>query len=369
MRMRAGHAAGSDSVGLKRGIGCPLSHLHASGFKPLYAFSPILIFVLTLTMLSCGPKSGHFRIEGRFRNLNRAEFYVYSPDGKTDGLDTIKVADGRFAYEVPLDGEATFIIIFPNLSEQAVFGKPGASAKISGDASHLKDMEIKGTDTNEKMTAFRQNANRLSPPEIVGAVREFVSENPESPASLYLINKYLIQSRDAAPGVAYELLGLMTGKNPQNEKAARLRKQLLGLKASAAGQRLPDFSAKDTEGRDVRRAALKGRVNVINVWASWNNDSQNIQRRLRALKKKYGDSLGLLSICVDARRQDCERLNRRDSIDWSTVCDGQMWSTPLLTKFGLATVPGNIITDGRWTVLSRDLDERRLEQKIESVLK
>lgn len=367
--MGAENVAGNDSAELMRSGKRPLSHFRAKGFKPLYIIPPLFFFLLTLALLSCGPKSGHFRIEGRLRNINRGEFYVYSLDGKTDGLDTIKVVDSRFAYEIPLDDKATFVIIFPNFSEQAVFGESGALAKISGDASHLRDMEITGTDDNERMTAFRLNANRLSPPEIIDAVKEFVRDYPESQASLYLINKYLIQGRDADVNLAYELVGLIVKQNPDNDKAVRLRKQLQSLKASATGNRLPDFSVRSMDGRIVSRASLKGKVNVINVWASWNSDSQNIQRKLKEMKKEYGESLGLLSICIDARPQDCDRRNKRDSIGWSTVCDGRMWNTPLLGTLGLSTVPGNIVTDVKGKVLARDLDVRRLEQEIKSVLK
>lgn len=81
--------------------------------------------LLTLILVSCAFDSGQFRIEGRFKNLNRGEFYVYSPDGGIQGVDTIKVADGRFAYATPVNGQAMFMLIFPNFSEQPVFGGYG----------------------------------------------------------------------------------------------------------------------------------------------------------------------------------------------------------------------------------------------------
>lgn len=66
-----------------------------------------LIFFLTLTLVlvSCDNKSGYFKIDGRFLNLNQGEFYVYSPDGIITGLDTIKVEGGRFTYETPCSNE------------------------------------------------------------------------------------------------------------------------------------------------------------------------------------------------------------------------------------------------------------------------
>lgn len=324
---------------------------------------------IALALTSCGVGSGRFRVEGRFRNLNQGEFYVYSPDGGNEGVDTIKVADGRFAYEVELEDRATFIIVFPNYSEQAVFGESGATVKITGDASHLREMKITGTEDNEKLTDFRMAANRLSPPEVVKSVEGFVNENPTSPVSLYLINKYLIQTQQPDYATAYRLAGTMVKADQENGRALRLRKQTEGLKASAQGNRLPDFSVNDTDGHKVTRSSLNGKVNVISVCASWNYDSQSRLRKLKALRKEYGKDLGLLTVSVDARASDFSKRMERDSLDWPVVCDGKMWDTPLLKKLGLATVPGNVITDAGGKIIGRDLSEEQTRQKIESILK
>lgn len=326
-------------------------------------------FFLLLSLTSCGVGSGRFRIEGRFANINQGEFYVYSPDGGTEGLDTIKVADGRFAYEVALDNKATFVIVFPNYSEQAVFGESGATVKISGDASHLREMEITGTDDNEKLTAFRLNANRLSPPEVVKSVESFVGDNPTSPVSLWLINKYLILTSQPDYARALRLTGVMAKADPKNGQVARLRKQLESLKSSEAGSRLPDFTVKDIDGRDVKRTALNGKVNVVSLWASWSYDSQNQLRKLKAMRKDYGKDLGLLTVSVDARPEEFRKRTEHDSLDWPLVCDGKMWDTPLLKKLGLATVPGSVIADGSGKIIARNLNDEQMKQKIESILK
>lgn len=58
-------------------------------------FAYILILFITLVLTSCGVSSGHFKFEGKFLNMNQGEFYVYSPDGGFEGVDTIKVEGGR----------------------------------------------------------------------------------------------------------------------------------------------------------------------------------------------------------------------------------------------------------------------------------
>lgn len=104
-------------------------------------------------------------MDGRLLNLNQGEFYVYSPDGVFDGIDTIKVEGGRFTFETQCKESGTLVIVFPNFSEVPVFAEPGKSVSVKGDASHLKEIEIEGTKENELMTAFRQQLVKASPPE------------------------------------------------------------------------------------------------------------------------------------------------------------------------------------------------------------
>ena len=59
-------------------------------------------------------------------------------------MDTIKVQGGRFSFEKPCKENYTIMIVFPNFSEQPIFAESGKSVDIKADASHLKEMEVKG---------------------------------------------------------------------------------------------------------------------------------------------------------------------------------------------------------------------------------
>lgn len=339
------------------------------GAPSFLAFPAALIALAALLALtSCGAGNGRFRIEGRFRNLNRGEFYVYSPDGGTTGRDTIQVVDGRFSYNVPLSDKATFILIFPNFSQQAVFGENGKVAKISGDASHMREMEITGTDDNELMTDFRLAANRLSPPEVQEAATRFVEENPASLASLYIVNRHFLQASQPDYAEASRLLKLMLKEDPSNGRVALLLKQVESLKPSSIGAMLPQFTATDTEGRGVSRKSLNGKVNVVSAWASWSYDSVNLQQWLRRFKKEKGADLAVVSICVDADRKACLRQMKADSINWPNVCDGRMWDTPLMQALGLSTVPGNIVADANGKIVARNLNTSQMKEQLEKML-
>lgn len=326
--------------------------------------------LLPLLLLSaCGPDGGRFRLEGRFRHLNQGEFYVYEPDGASPKLDTIKVADGRFAYETDVADRATLVMLFPNMLEQVVFAQSGKTAKVEGDASHLKELKITGTDDNELMGKFREAAGRLTPPEAVKEAARFIEEHPQSVVSLYLVRRYFLQAEQPDYAEASRLLALMLKADPHNARAEQLRKKADALKGAATGQRLPSFSAIATDGKSTGNIHLKGKVNIINIWTSWNIDSQNLQLEIKKLRKKHGADVAAVGICLDGGKADCLRMMKRDSITWPNVCDGQMWASPLVAKFGVGAVPCNVVADKDGKIVARNLNVERLREKVEAMLK
>ena len=246
------------------------------------------LFLAGVLLASCGVDSERFRIEGRLRNINQGEFWVYSPYGGIDGIDTMQVRNGRFSYETTLRVPAVFIIVFPNYSEQPVFAEPGEKVEIKGDATHLKEMVIKGTDDNDDMTKLRMELNRLMPPEIPEAVAAYIRKHPDSHISMYLLQRYFILDANPDYKKAYELVTLMAKEQPDNGQLTKWKKDLEGLRQGMIKGRLPSFSATDVKGRSVSQSDLKAKVNVVSVWASWNYQSLDIQRRLLKQKKEYG---------------------------------------------------------------------------------
>ena len=325
--------------------------------------------LFALLLASCGAESGRFRIEGHLKNMNQAEFYIYSIDGGFPKLDTIRVEKGRFVYETDLDRPATYSIIFPNGSEQAVFGNSGVVVELEGDASHLKEMTIKGTDENEQMTAWRTNANRLTPPEMKQAAIDFIRENPASSVSNYLLYRYLMLGTTPDYKAAAELTALMLKEQPENGRLIQLDKQLRGLKYAVKGAKLPDFQATDINGNAVSSQSLKAELNIIVVWSMWNYESQSMVRKLSDMKKEYGSRLSLMSISMDARKEDCSRFLERDSMRLSTVCDGHMWESPLVQQLGISDVPGNIFIDRQGKVIDVNVPIPKIEEKVKAVLK
>lgn len=301
----------------------------------------VLFLLLVLILISCGTRSGHFKMEGRFLHMNQGELYVYSPDGGIDGLDTIKIEAGRFAYEIPCSKPATLVIIFPNYSVQPIFAESGGSVEVKADASHLKEMEVKGTDDNELMTKFRKQIANSSPPDELKYAIQFIKDHPESTVSVCLLNRYLIQTETPDYKQAANLLKILLKEQPGNVTLGRLQRQISGLGTLRVGDKLPNFTAKDVNGKLINNATLANQTIIISTWAAWSYESLDFQRALNDAVK--AGKIAALGISVDANPKEVRQALKNDDITFPNVCDGKMLSTPLLKTFGLTTVPDNIV--------------------------
>ena len=326
---------------------------------------PSSIFLLT----SCGPDGNHFEMTGKFKGFSQGELYIYATDGPSQKLDTISVVNGTFEYSATLDKPRTYVIVFPNFSELPVIGEPGQEVEIEGDASHLKEVEVTGSKENDALTAFRLQTSQLTPPEVAKTAEAFITDHPQSPASIYLLNRIFIQGQTPDYAKALELATAIVEASPDNHAVARLKQQLSGLTHFKQGAQLPKFRATDIDGKTVTNADLTAKVNIISTWASWNYDSQNAQRKLKRLSQEYSGRLQCLSICLDGSQRDCRRNRDRDSIRWHTVCDGRMWEMLILGQLGLYFVPDNIIFDSRGRILAHSVATNELDKKIEELLK
>ena len=317
--------------------------------------------LLSLLLVSCGARSGYFKMEGRFLHMNQGELYIYSPDGGIDGLDTIKIEAGRFSYEKPCSKPSTLIIIFPNYSTQPIFAESGEAIEIKADASHLKEMEVEGTKDNELMTKFRKQIANVSPPEELKYALAFINEHPESNVSAYLLNRYLIQTESPNYKQAAKLLPLLIKEQPDNTKLIHLQRQLSEIGTLSIGNKMPTFSTKDVNGKTINNSTFKGKnILIINTWATWSYESIEIQQALNNAVK--ANKIAALGICVDANPKEVKQTLERDDVVFPNVCDGKMLNTPLLRTFGLNTIPDNIvIRNGK--VVERNITANTIRQR------
>ena len=324
---------------------------------------PLIFF--SLLFFSCRNSNGFFKMEGRLLHMNQGELYLYSPDGVIEGLDTIKVEAGRFAFQIPCEKEGTLVVVFPNFSTQPIFTEPGEEVNVKADASHLREIEVKGTEANELMSDFRKQVASVSPPEERKFAEQFVKDHSESIVSRYIVNRYFILNSTPDYKLALNLIKEMQTAQPDNWELERMKRQLRTMKNATVGLNLPQFTVKTLGGKTITGNELRrNHMVIINVWASWDYNSLEMQRTLNeAARKGYATVLG---ISIDASPKDVRRLLKADDIIFENVCDGQMLDGKLLQTLGLTTMPDNIVVkNGKIT--ERRVTANTIRQRINNL--
>jgi len=340
--------------------------VNPSPFKGVRA--GLVAATLTLLLAACGVDGKRFRVEGRFLNLNRGEFYVYSTNGLIDGIDTVKLEGGRFTYDIPCEREGTLVMVFPNFSEQPIFAQPGKSVDIEGDASHLKELTVKGTKDNKLMNQFREAIVNASPPQVAKIAAMFAADNPTSLVSVYLVRRYFITTPTPNYKEAERLVKLLLTQQPKNGELNRMQTLISTLAKTSVGAPLPAFQARSTKGEKVSQQPYnKAAVAVLNVWSTTNMQSMEIQRMLKQKVRDSKGKLQVVSLCVDPILRECNDVLQRDSISWPNICDGAMFEGDVAKKLGIYTVPFNILLkNGK--IIARDLDNNQLKEQLDKLL-
>lgn len=311
-----------------------------------------------LLAAACGPGSGKARFEGKLANISQAEFYAYSDDGELGRVDTLRIDDGEFSYERKLSHPVLVTLLYPNFTQTQIILEPGKTVKMKGDAARIGEAEITGTTDNELLTDFRL-ANLSGPASNHRlAAAQFVRDHPGTLAAVAVYRKYFATAERPDAAEALRLLDLLRKAQPEERAVAWLVRNVRPRLLSGGGRPLPDFTVQTLEGRTVSVRSCRGKNLVVAFCATWNGESMTFVRELWRTVC-HDDGARLLIVSLDADPQTFTRRLRADSVQAAAVCDGRMWSTPLVSLFGVRYVPSCLVADAEGRVVARDVTDVR----------
>lgn len=320
-----------------------------------------ILYTFVFTLLSCGGSEGRFRLKGEFEHLQQGEFYIYNEYGSTAGFDTIKVEGGEFDYRTDLDGQAIFHLLYPNLSEQVIFGASGDVVTIKGDARNLKHAEVHGSEANEEMTAFRMAHMDKSTKGIRDAAAGFIEKSPASLVSVFLFKQYfLLPEGDVSPAEIKKHYRALCGAQPDNPMLLQWLDDVEDAgRRVEVGKPMPEFGFTPEDGKQVKASDYKGKYLMINYWASWESTSSGLMFRLKRLRREYSDRMEVMSVSLDLKKSAKEGVERNDSVTWPSYCDFMAWNSPVVKQLYVPSIPYCIFVgpDGKVIAVGTSYDK------------
>ncbi|MGE0042274.1 MAG: redoxin domain-containing protein [Vicinamibacterales bacterium] len=126
----------------------------------------------------------------------------------------------------------------------------------------------------------------------------------------------------------------------------------------------------DLDGRRWTAADLRGRVTLIDFWASWCAPCLEELPGIERLRARYGrDRFEVLGVSLDAgSRRDFVAWRNRLRIWWPQVHDGRAFSGPVARQFGVIALPASVLVDPAGRVAAVNLRGAGLEAGVATLV-
>jgi peroxiredoxin len=145
-----------------------------------------------------------------------------------------------------------------------------------------------------------------------------------------------------------------------------LYSQSIGL---GIGNTAPDIRLPDAKGVPVSLSSFKGKVVLIDFWASWCPPCVKEQPVLAELyKQNKGKGFEIYGVSLDNKKTEWESTIKKNNISWIQVSDLKFWTSPIAKTYNIQALPFNVLIDGKGIILAKNLHGDALKKFIKELL-
>ncbi len=137
------------------------------------------------------------------------------------------------------------------------------------------------------------------------------------------------------------------------------------------GSTVPDIALPNAKGETVKLSDLRGKVVLLDFWASWCGPCRQSNKKLQSLYSKYKNKgFEIFGVSVDDRQAAWLNAVRQDKIQWTQVIDTKATTgTPLLHVWNVRYIPATFLIDKQGKLVAVSPDHEGLELLLDDMLK
>ncbi|MFO1449498.1 MAG: TlpA disulfide reductase family protein [Opitutaceae bacterium] len=159
-------------------------------------------------------------------------------------------------------------------------------------------------------------------------------------------------------------------RNPGLEISRLMEDRLRGFEATALGAEAPPLAGTGPSGGEVSLAGLRGKVVLVDFWASWCAPCRSENRHYAALYEKYrGAGFEILAVSVDHDARAWKSAIEKDRAAWLHVSDLSGWRSPLAARYQVTALPASFLLDREGRIVAKDLRSSALAAELERRLR
>ena len=159
---------------------------------------------------------------------------------------------------------------------------------------------------------------------------------------------------------------------PDTEPARIVKEEAASKKLRGSlvqGGKFPDFAEKDLAGKPLSIANYKGKVVLVDFWATWCPPCRaELPNVLKTYAAHHKDGFEIVGISLDEDQQKLTSFIKNQNMTWAQYFDGKGWRNKLATKYGVNSIPTTYLLDGQGTIIGQDLRGEDLEQAVVKAL-
>ena len=199
-------------------------------------------------------------------------------------------------------------------------------------------------------------------------VQNLLKNTPANFAMAFITDYYNL-SGDYFLAINDEILTALVKAYPSNELIKSRKTEIDDQKRLAIGFPAPEITLPDPDGNMFSLSSLKGKVVLIDFWASWcgpcRRENPNVVRVYNTYKQ-YG--FDILSVSLDDNKNSWIQAIASDGLIWHHVSDLKKWQSVAGQLYNVHGIPHTVLIDREGKIVAKGLRGEELERKVKELL-